>query len=77
MEYRHKSPIGTFKIRQAEDGWRLFIDNTAVSTYPSPEAAYYDISHQSTGWDEWDRLSLIDIPELPKWEKRPASENGN
>ncbi len=72
MEYRHESPIGTLKIRQAEDGWRLSIDNTVLSTYPSPEAAYYDISHQSTGWDEWDRLALIDIPELDEWNQTSA-----
>ncbi len=70
MEYRHRSPIGTFTIRQAKDGYRLFIDNTALSTYPSAQEAYKEISHQSTGWDEWDRLGLIDIPELEKWEKR-------
>jgi hypothetical protein len=75
MEYRHRSPIGTFTIRQADDGYHLLIDQTVLATYPSPQAAYYDISHQSTGWDEWDRLSLIDIPEIEEWEIISSNES--
>lgn len=76
MDYRYISSVGTFFIRrQPESGVELLIDDIPLGTYDSVESAWRDVAQRSTGWDEWDRLAQIDIPELEKWEEMPPTRH--
>ena len=68
MDYRYQSPVGTFVIRRQPDACELSIDGIVLGDYDSVEAAWQDVASQSTGWDEWDLLAQVDIPDLQKWE---------
>lgn len=72
MNYRYESPVGTFSISSERGGGvELRIDDIPIGIYDSVEEAYEDVARQSTGWDEWDRLTQVDIPDLQKWEEVP------
>lgn len=72
MDYRYQSPVGTFSIRhEGGGGVELRIDDIPLGLYDSVEEAYQDVAQRSTGWDEWDRLAHLDIPDLQKWEEIP------
>ena len=68
MDYRYQSPVGTFVIRHQPDVCELSIDGIVLGDYDSVDAAWQDVARQSTGWDEWDLLTQVDIPDLQKWE---------
>lgn len=51
----YRTPIGTFWIRpQAGGRWVLGIEDEALGSYHSPEAAASDVADRATGWSEWD-----------------------
>lgn len=72
MNYRYQSPVGTFTIQhEGGGGVELRIDDIPLGIYDSVTEAWEDVAHRSTGWDEWDRLTQADIPDLQKWEEVP------
>ena len=75
MDYRYRSSVGMFRIRHRNGACDLLIDDIALGSYDSVESAYQDVARQSTGWDEWDRLTQADIPDLQKWETSEESRH--
>lgn len=73
MEYRYETVVGTFTIRPAQEGYELLVDDIPVAVYPSVEEAHRDVTAHSTGWDEWDLMRQIDIPDIDQWEEVSSS----
>lgn len=68
--YQYKSPVGLFRILPHKDRWALWLEDDVSGYYQSPVAAADDVYTQTTGFSEWDRLKLDDIPtDLSEWEK--------
>jgi hypothetical protein len=73
MWYHYKSLVGTFWICPEPNNpsrYLLGIDDTALGSYHSSEAAADDVYTQSTGWSDWDMLDpVVEPTDLSKWEK--------
>lgn len=71
MTFYYRSHVGMMKIVPLRDGrWALCINDEALGSYHSPDAAADDVYTQNTGHFGWDSGPIPMTPlDLSDWER--------